>query len=64
MYIDRILTHHSRCFQRSAIYKKGSSDFPKVALTILKIFYAKEKARVVIYRDQEIFNDVNFRNAA
>ena len=49
--IDHILTNHARCFQHSGIYETGLSDFHKLTFTVLKMFYAKQKPRIIKYRD-------------
>ena len=45
--IDHILTNHARCFQHSGIYETGLSDSHKLTLTALKMFYAKQKPRII-----------------
>ena len=59
--IDRILTNHTRCFQHSGIYETGLSDFHKLTFTVLKMFYAKQKPRIIKYRDYKNFNNITFR---
>ena len=59
--IDHILTNHARCFQHSGIYETGLSDFQKLTFTVLKIFYAKQKPRIINYRDYKNFNNITFR---
>ena len=59
--IDHILTNHARCFQHSGIYETGLSDFHKLTFTVLKMFYAKQKPRIIKYRDYKNFNKTTFR---
>ena len=59
--IDHILTNHARCFQYSGIYETGLSDSHKLTLTALKIFYAKQKPKIIKYRDYKNFNNTTFR---
>ena len=59
--IDHILTNHARCFQHSVIYEMGSSDFHKLTFTVLKMFYAKQKPRIIKYRDYKNFDKNTFR---
>ena len=60
-FIDHILTNHARCFQHSAIYETGLSDFHKLTFTVLNMFYAKQKPRIVKYRGYKNFNKITFR---
>ena len=59
--IDHILTNHARYFQHSGIYETGLSDFHKLTFTVLKMFHAKQKARIIKYRDYKKFNSITFR---
>ena len=59
--IDHILTNHARCFQQSGIHETGLSDFHKLTFTVLKMFYAKQKPRIIKYRDYKNFNNITFR---
>ena len=59
--IDLILTNHARCFQHSGIHETGLSDFHKLTFTVLKMFYAKQKPRIIKYRDYKNFNNITFR---
>ena len=59
--IDHILTNYERCFQHSGIYETGLSDFHKLTFTVLKMFYAKQKPRIIKYRDYKNFNKTTFR---
>ena len=59
--IDLILTNHARCFQHSGIHETGLSDFHKLTITVLKMFYAKQKPRIIQDRDYKNFNNITFR---
>ena len=59
--IDHILTNHARCFQHSGVYETGLSDFQKLTFTVLEMFYAKQKLRIIKYRDYKNFNNITFR---
>ena len=59
--IDHILTNHVTCFQHCGIYETGLSDFHKLTFTVLKMFYAKQKSRIIRYRDLKIFYKTTFR---
>ena len=56
--IDYILTNNARCFQHCGVYETGLSDFGKLTFTVLKIFYVKQKPRIIKYRDYKIFNNI------
>ena len=60
-FIDLILKNHARCFQHSGIHETGFSDFHKLTFTVLKMFYAKQKPRIIKYRDYKNFNNITFR---
>ena len=59
--IDLILTNHARCFQHSGIHETGLSDFHKLTFTVLKMFYVKQKPRIIKYKDYKNFNNITFR---
>ena len=59
--VDHILTNHARCFLHSGIYEAGLSDFHKLTVTVLKMFYAKQQPRTIKYRDYKNFNKITFR---
>ena len=41
--------------------KRDFSDFHKPVFTVLDMFYAKQKQRIVKYRDYKNFNYITFR---
>ena len=59
--IDHILTNHARLFQHSGIYETDLPDFHKLTFTVLKMLYAKQKPRIIKYRDNKNFNNVTCR---
>ena len=56
--IDHILTNHARCFQHSGIYETGLFELHKLRFTVLKMFYAKQRPRIIKYRDYKSFNNI------
>ena len=42
-------------------YDTGLSDFHKLTFTVLKMFYAKQRPRVIKYRDYKDFYKITFR---
>ena len=61
-YVDLILTNKSRSFQNFCTFKTGLSDFHKMTLTVLKSSFAKQKPRILNYRNYKLFNNTLFRD--
>ena len=59
--IDLILTNKPRRFEHSRVIETGLSDFHKMTVTIMKIFFEKLQPRVVSYRDYKHFENDKFR---
>ena len=59
--IDHILTNHPKSFHSSSVFETGLSDFHKLTLTVLKVFYAKHKPKIIQYRDFNHFDNASFR---
>ena len=49
--IDLIITNRSKCFQSSVTIEAGFSDFHKTTLTVMKVFYEKQKPTIITYRN-------------
>ena len=60
--IDLILTNRPRSFQNSTVIETGLSDFHKMTITVMKMFYQKQEAKVIQYRDYKNFDNETFRN--
>ena len=45
--IDLILTNRPKCFQKSNVFEIGLSDFHKLALTVLKAYFQKQKLKLI-----------------
>ena len=45
--IDLILTSRSKSFQDSMVIETGLSDFHKMSLTVMKVFYQKQKPNII-----------------
>ena len=58
--VDLIITDKPRSFQNSYTFETGLSDFHKMTLTALKSSFAKQKPRVLIYRNYKFFNNYLF----
>ena len=48
--IDCFLTNCTRSFQNTVIIERGISGFHKKVITVLKVFYKKQKPRIIQYR--------------
>ena len=60
--IDLMLTNHPKCFQNTDVIETGLSDFHKMTVTVLKIFFEKAPPNIVHYRDYKNFSNDNFRS--
>ena len=54
--IDLFLTNRPNCFQSTMTMETGISDFHKMVITVLKIFYRKQKPNIIYYRYYKTFN--------
>ena len=59
--IDHILTNHPKIFHSSSVFETALSDFHKLTLTVLKVFHAKHKPKIIQYRDFSHFDNASFR---
>ena len=59
--IDHILTNHPKSFHSPSVFETGLSDFHKLTLTILKVFHAKYKPKIIQYRDFNHVDNAAFR---
>ena len=55
--IDLIITNRPKSFQESEVIKTGLSDFHKMSLKVMKVFYNKEKPKVIQYRKYKGFSN-------
>ena len=55
--IDLFLTNRARSFQNTLVIKTGISDFHKLAITVMKVFYKKQKLKIIQYRDYKNFDN-------
>ena len=56
-----MLTNSNRSFQNSCSIETGLSDFHKMIVTVLEIYFQKREAKVINYRDYRNFRDEEFR---
>ena len=59
--IDLFLINRPRCFQNTVAVETGISDFHKMVVTVLKVFYKKQKPKISQYRKYDNFNNDLFR---
>ena len=59
--IDLILTNRPRSFCNSDTLETGLSDFHKLTVTVLKMFFKKESPNVISYRNYKNFSNDSFR---
>ena len=60
--VDMIITNKPRSFQNSCTFETWLSNFHKMTLTVLKSSFAKQKPRVLNYRNYKFFNNTLFRD--
>ena len=56
-----MLTNSNRSFQNSCKIETGLSDFRKMIVTVLKIYFQEREAKVINYRDYRNFSNEEFR---
>ena len=57
--IDLTLTNGPKCFQNSVTLETELSDFHKMTLTVMEVFYKKQKPTIITYRRyKHISNEV------
>ena len=57
--IDLIITSRPKCFQNSVTLETSLSDFHKITLTTMKVFY-KKKPTIITYRSYKNFSNKVF----
>ena len=50
-WIDLMLTNSNQIFQNYCIIETELSDYQKMIVTVLKIYFQKREAKVINYRD-------------
>ena len=58
---DLMLTNSNWSFQNSCTIETGLSNFHKMTVTALKIYFQKREAKVINYRDYRNFSNEEFR---
>ena len=60
---DLFLTNCSRSFQDTQVIETGLSDFHKMNLTFLKMYFTKQKHETLSYRNYKKFDNLKFKEA-
>ena len=60
--IDLFITNSPACFQGSTTIETGLSDFHKMPLSVMKVFYKKQMPNIIRYRNYKKFNNEVFIN--
>ena len=60
--IDLILTNSSRSLQDTCTVETGLSDFHKLVVTVLKLYFPKQKPNIQTFRDYKRFQNDLFRS--
>ena len=58
--IGVIVTNRPKCFQDTVLFETGWSDFHKMCVTVMKMYYAKRKPSIVHYRKFKNFCSDSF----
>ena len=58
--IDLIIANRPKSFQNSMVIETGLSDFHKMCITVMKIYYSKQKPTIIHYRKFKDFNNGSF----
>ena len=57
-----MITNRPKSFQNSEVIETGLSDFHKMSLTVMKVFYNKQKPKIIQYRKYKGFSNEAFMN--
>ena len=58
--IDLIITNRPKSFQSSVVIETGLSDFHKMSLTVMKVFYKNQIPNIIRYRNYRNFDNDTF----
>ena len=62
LIVDLILTNSCRSFQDTCTVETGLSDFHKLVVTVLKLYFPKQKPNIQTFRDYKRFQNGLFRS--
>ena len=58
--IDLVITNRSKSFQNSMVIETGLADFHKMCITVMKMYYSKQKPTIIHYRKFKNFSNNAF----
>ena len=61
--MDLLLTKWSRSFQNTQVVETGLLGFHKKNLTVLRMFFTKQKHETIFYRNYKKFDNLKFKEA-
>ena len=59
--INLFLTNRPRTFQNTLSIETGISDFLRMVITVMKVFYKKQKPKIIQYRSYKNFDNQVFQ---
>ena len=59
--INLFLTNFPLRFQNTGTIETGISDFHKMVITVMKVFYKKQKPKIIQYRSYKNFDNLVFQ---
>ena len=60
--IDLFITNRPKSCQNAMVIETGLSDFHKMSLTVMKVFYKKQRPKIISYRNYRNFDNERFIN--
>ena len=60
LYLDLFLTNWPQCFQQTCAIETGIFDFHDMVVTVMNIYYKKQKAKTIQYRNYKYFHKQSF----
>ena len=59
--IDVMITNHNKCFKNSVTLETGLSDFHKMTVPMMKLYFPKQRPKVIEYRNFKNFSNADFQ---
>ena len=59
--IDLIITNRPNSFQDTNVIETGLSDFHKLTISVMKMFFKKHHPKIISYRDYKKYSPAVFR---
>ena len=61
--IDLILTNKPKSFPSTCVIETRLSDFHRMIVSVLKMYFPKLQPRIISYRDFPNYDNANFKNS-